>query len=59
MSKFGVDPLLVSIFNQGKIIDPTFSFKLSSSGAEMYVGGANSMLYKGDITYTRVTQPVS
>jgi len=41
----------------GRLIHPKFSLKLSSSGAEMYLGGANSMLYKGDITYTHVTEP--
>jgi len=55
ISKFGADPLFASLVSQKRLIDPTISFKLSSSGAEMYVGGANRMLYNGDITYTPVT----
>jgi len=57
IADFGADPLFASLVRQGSLINPTFSLKLTSSGAEMYVGGANSMLYKGDITYTPVTDP--
>jgi len=59
ISKFGADTLFESLVRQNKLTNPTFSLKLSesSSGAEMYVGGANRMLYKGGITYTRVTDP--
>jgi len=55
--KIGVDPLFESLIKQGRLINPTISLKLTSSGAEMYVGGVNSMLYHGDITYTPVTHP--
>jgi len=48
-------PLFESLVKQNRLINPTFSLKLSSTGAEMYVGGANSMLYKGNIAYTPVT----
>jgi len=50
-------PLLASLYAQNKITSMTFSLKLASSGAELYIGGANRMLYKGDIAYVRVTHP--
>jgi len=53
-SKFGADPLFESLIRGSTQLSPTFSLKLAPSGAEMYVGGTNSMLYKGDIAYTRV-----
>jgi cathepsin D len=59
ISKFIAYPLFESLLRQKKLINPTFSFKLSSSGAEMFVGGTNGMLYNGDITYTRITYPAS
>jgi cathepsin D len=59
VSEFGASPLFRSLAGQGRLFNPTFSLKLSPSGAEMYIGGANSQLYNGDITYTRVTVPVS
>jgi len=55
LSKFDVDPLFESLVKQRRLTNQRFSFKLSSAGAEMYVGGANNMLYNGDITYTPVT----
>jgi cathepsin D len=61
LSKFRASPLLASLVRKGKLINPTFSFfELTSSGAEMYIGGENSsMLYNGDIAYTHVTSAVS
>jgi len=47
--------LLASLVTQRKLENSIFSLKLSSPGAEIYIGGANRMLYYGDITYTHVT----
>lgn len=33
-----------------------FSFKIATSGSELYLGGANPAKYKGAINYTPVTQ---
>jgi len=57
ISKLRVSPLFITIARQNKLINPAFSLKLTSPGAEMYIGEANSMLYNGDITYARVTSP--
>jgi cathepsin D len=57
--RFGVEPLFGLLIRQNSEMIRTFSLKLTPSGAELYVGGANSELYKGDIAYARVTTPVS
>jgi len=59
VSRFGEDPLFQSLVSQNSLTNPTFSFKLSSSGAEMYIGGTNDILYNGVITYIPVTNAVS
>jgi len=53
VSELRVNPLIESLYLQDKITSMTFSLNLAS-GAEIYIGGANRMLYKGDIAYTRV-----
>ncbi|KAG7530340.1 hypothetical protein FFLO_05112 [Filobasidium floriforme] len=45
-----------TLINQGAVNSPVFSFALSQSGAELYLGGTDSAKYSGSITYTPVTQ---
>jgi cathepsin D len=59
ISKLDAPPLFSSLLRNRQKFNPIFSFKLSSSEAEMWVGGTNRLLYDGDITYTPVTNPVS
>lgn len=40
----------------GKVKSGQFSFRLSSSGSALYLGGTDSSKYSGTITYTPVTQ---
>ncbi|THH14979.1 hypothetical protein EW146_g5430 [Bondarzewia mesenterica] len=56
LSVYGANPFFQTIIEEGKPSEPAFSFKLSSSGAELYLGGANSDLYSGDFTYVGVTE---
>lgn len=49
-------PFFVSLINQRKVSQGVFSFRLASSGAELYLGGTNPNKYTGSITYTPVTQ---
>lgn len=44
------------LVSQGKVASPSFSFKLSSSGAELFLGGMNSALYTGATTWAPVLQ---
>lgn len=59
LSSYGASPVFQTLVSEGQVPEPVFSFKLSSSGAELYIGGANSELYTGNFTYTPVTQRVS
>jgi cathepsin D len=38
--------------------DSIFAFKLSASGAELTIGGAESSLYSGSFTYAKVEKEV-
>ncbi|KAF8122507.1 Asp-domain-containing protein [Boletus edulis] len=55
LSDYNASPVFQTIVSEGCLSDPVFSFKLSSSGAELYIGGSNSTLYTGSFTYTPVT----
>ena len=55
---YGASPVFQTFVSEGQVTDAVFSFKLSSSGAKLYIGGSNSALYTGDFTYTPVTQQV-
>jgi len=57
ITELPIYPLIPSLFMQRRLVNQKFSLKLSSPGAELYVGGANGMLYNGEIAYTRVTNP--
>ncbi|KAN0101218.1 Merops: A01.UPA [Tylopilus felleus] len=56
ISSYPATPVFNSLIEQGVVSEGAFSFKLASSGSELYLGGANSALYTGSFTYTPVTQ---
>jgi cathepsin D len=51
----GQSPLFHTLYNEGKLPQPVFSLKLTSSGGELYVGGTNEAFY---IHSTLVFTPV-
>lgn len=55
ISVYNSPPLFQSLVAQKQISNPVFAFKLAQSGSELYLGGTNSKLYTGSITYTPVT----
>ena len=56
----GQSPLFHTLYNEGKLSQPVFSLKLTSSGGELYVGGTNEALYiHSTLVFTPVTNPVS
>lgn len=59
ISSYGASPVFETFMSEGQTTASVFGFKLSSSGAELTVGGTNPSLYKGDFTYTPVTTKVS
>jgi len=55
-SKFNASPVVQTLASEGEV-DQVFSFMLSPSGGELYIGGSNPALYTGDFSYTHVTKP--
>ncbi|KAI0058456.1 acid protease [Artomyces pyxidatus] len=55
ISDYNANPPFQSLIAQGKVSDPSFSFKFADSGSELYLGGANSKLYTGSFAYVPVT----
>ncbi|KAI6009533.1 aspartic peptidase domain-containing protein [Pisolithus orientalis] len=56
LSIYGADPVIQTLIDNNVISDPVFAVKLASSGSELRLGGINSDLYSGSLTYTPVTQ---
>ncbi|GAA6059653.1 hypothetical protein JCM10212_004156 [Sporobolomyces blumeae] len=53
ISQLQTSPLFMTLISQGKVAAPAFSFKLASSGSELYLGGMNSAKYvSGSTSYT-------
>jgi Eukaryotic aspartyl protease len=51
MSVHNVTPLFQTLISQNVVTSPVFSFKLGTSGSELYLGGTNIDLYTGDFTW--------
>jgi cathepsin D len=57
ISDYNAPPLFQSLVDAKAVKEPVFAFKLSTDeGAELTLGGLNSALYKGDITYVPVKE---
>jgi len=54
ISAFHAPSVVETLITQGQI-KSEFSFKLAVSGSELYMGGTNTDLYTGGLTYTPVT----
>ncbi|KAG8735801.1 Type I transmembrane sorting receptor [Ceratobasidium sp. 414] len=55
ISSLGAPTFIENLYSQGKISSPTFGFRLTSSGSELYLGGADTAKYTGTITYASLT----
>lgn len=55
LSIYHASPVIQTLISNHAISDPVFAFSLGSSGAELRIGGVNSALYTGSLTYTPVT----
>ncbi|GBE83034.1 Aspartic protease [Sparassis crispa] len=51
ISQLQANPFPFAALSESAIPQGVFSFKLTSDGAELYMGGADSSLYTGDIEY--------
>ncbi|KAH9166029.1 acid protease [Lactarius sanguifluus] len=55
ISNYRASPVFQSLVSQGQVSVPVFSFYLSESGSELYIGGTNKDHYTGAFTYMTVT----
>ena len=58
ISVFGAPPPIQNLISLHALTKPMFGFKLASSGSELFIGGVNSDLYKGEFTWVPVTKAV-
>ncbi|EIW85946.1 Asp-domain-containing protein [Coniophora puteana RWD-64-598 SS2] len=56
ISSYGASPVFNTLVSEGQTDAGVFGFKLTSSGAELTVGGTDSSAASGDFTYAPVTQ---
>jgi cathepsin D len=56
ISVYNAPPVFQNLVAEGQTGSPVFAMKLTSSGAELSLGGLSSGLYTGDITYVPVSQ---
>ncbi|KAG9104525.1 Type I transmembrane sorting receptor [Ceratobasidium sp. 370] len=55
ISEMGKPTFIDNLKSAGAIKSSVFAFKLSASGAELFIGGTNSKLFTGDITFSPLT----
>lgn len=56
ISEYGTPPVFQTLIYQGQVDSQVFAMKLATTGSELTLGGLNSNIYTGDITYVPVTQ---
>jgi cathepsin D len=56
ISDYNAPPVFQTLVQSGKTTSPVFAFKLADSGSELTIGGLNSNLYTGSVTYIPVTE---
>lgn len=55
ISQYNSPPFFQTLVAQNKPTDPVFAFKFAALGSELFLGGVNTNLYKGNFTYAPVT----
>jgi hypothetical protein len=55
ISAFQADPVFFNMLTHHQLDWPVFAMKLVANGSELTLGGLNSALYTGDMTYITVT----
>lgn len=56
ISVYKSEPVFQVLVEQGQVDHAAFSFKLAENGSELFVGGYNADLFRGNLAYTNVTQ---
>jgi cathepsin D len=55
ISSIGAPTFIENLASQGIVPSAIFSMYLAPNGSELYLGGTNSSLYSGNITYSNLT----
>jgi hypothetical protein len=58
LSEYGAKPVFQTLISEGVLSAPVFGFKFASSGSELFLGGVNPRLYKGNFTWVDLTVEV-
>lgn len=58
LSGFPATPYFNNLINENAVDAGVYAFKLSSSGAELFLGGTNTNLYTGSFNWVPVTVQV-
>ncbi|KAJ7593823.1 acid protease [Mycena floridula] len=56
ISDYDAPPLFQSLVTAGVTTAPVFAFKLATSGSELFIGGTNSKLFTGSLSWAPVTK---
>jgi len=56
ISEFNANPVFLNLAAQGQTTLPIFAMKLTAGSSELTLGGLNSALYTGDVTWVPVTE---
>jgi cathepsin D len=58
ISVYNAPPPVQNLISEQVLTEPMFGFKLAPNGSELYLGGVNSELYEGQITWVPLTDAV-
>ena len=58
ISQFNASPLFQTLISEGVVTSQVFGTKFATSGSELFIGGTNSALYTGSLTYLSLTVKV-
>jgi hypothetical protein len=58
ISAYDAPPVVQNLISEHLLTEPMFGFKLAPDGSELYLGGVNSELYKGQFSWVPVTKAV-
>jgi cathepsin D len=58
ISVYLANPPFQTLFSGGAVSSSMFGFKLAPNGSELFLGGVNSYLFKGPITWVPLSNEV-
>ena len=58
LSNFGETPVFTTLVNEGLLTKPTFGLVLAAPNPKLIIGGRDTNLYNGNLTFVPVDTPV-